>query len=248
MSGADASVSNAPDAPDFPAVQPDRTAAFIAAVREGLAPLADPERASGQAAYLKTDEPMLGARVPDVRRVARSAAKSAEFASTDELIAAARTLWDGARNREERRAAIGLLQAPVVKHLVPPAVMDLVRHMVTTGAWWDLVDDLVKMQLIVRAHDRPGEDARMREWARDADMWVRRYAILHQLQAKTATDTVLLADVIGPNAGDGEFFIRKAIGWALRDYAKTDPEWVREYLADHPELSPLSRREAAKHL
>ena len=88
MSGADASVSNAPDAPDFPAVQPDRTAAFIAAVREGLAPLADPERAAGQAAYLKTDEPMLGARVPDVRRVARSAAKSAEFASTDELIAA----------------------------------------------------------------------------------------------------------------------------------------------------------------
>ena len=145
-------------------------ATFIASVREGLTPLADPDRAAGQAAYLKTDEPMLGARVPDVRRVARSAAASAEFASTDELIAAARTLWDGASNREERRAAIGLLQAPVVKHLVTPAVMDLVRHMVTTGAWWDLVDDLVKVQLIVRAHDRPGEDARMRivqgDWSR----------------------------------------------------------------------------------
>lgn len=224
------------------------TRAFIAAVRSGLAPLADAQRAAGQAAYLKTEEPMLGVRVPAVRKVARDAAKEAGFTTTDEVINAARTLWDGARNREERRAAIGLLQAGVVKRLMTPAVMDLVRHMVTTGAWWDLVDDVVKVQLIVRDHDRPGEDARMRAWARDGDMWLRRYAILHQLQAKTATDAGLLADVIGPNIGDGEFFIRKAIGWALRDYAKTDPERVREYVAAHPELSALSRREAMKHL
>lgn len=223
-------------------------AAFIAAVRAGLAPLADPERSAGQAAYLKTDEPMLGARVPDVRKVARAAAKTAGFTSTEQVIAAARTLWDGSRNREERRAAIGLLQAPVVKQFVNPAVMDLVRHMVTTGAWWDLVDDVVRVQLIVRDHDRAGEDARMRAWARDENMWVRRYAILHQLQAKTATDTALLADVIDPNLADGEFFIRKAIGWALRDYAKTDPDWVRAFVDDRPDMSALSRREATKHL
>lgn len=221
---------------------------FIAAVREGLAPLADPERAAGQAAYLKTDEPMLGVRVPDVRRITRAAAKTAGFTSADQVADAARALWDGARNREERRAAIGLLLAPVVRQFVGPGVMDLVRHMVVTGAWWDLVDELVHMQLIVRDRDRAGEDARMRAWARDGNMWVRRYAILHQLQAKDATDAQLLADVIAPNAADAEFFIRKAIGWALRDYAKTDPEWVRGYLAAHPELSPLSRREAAKHL
>lgn len=223
-------------------------ATFIASVRDGLAPLADPDRAAGQAAYLKTDEPMLGARVPDVRRVARAAAKTAGFTSTEQIIAATRTLWDGARNREERRAAIGLLQAPVVKQFVNPTVMDLVRHMVTTGAWWDLVDDVVRVQLIVRDHDRAGEDARMRAWARDENMWVRRYAILHQLQAKTATDTALLADVIDPNVADGEFFIRKAIGWALRDYAKTDPDWVRAFVDDRPDMSALSRREATKHL
>ena len=221
---------------------------FITSVREGLAPLADPERAKGQAAYLKTDEPMLGARVPDVRRVTRAAAATAGFTSTDEVIAAARALWDDSRNREERRAAIGLLLAPVVTQFVTPAVMDLVRHMVITGAWWDLVDELVHVQLIVRDHDRPGEDARMRAWARDADMWVRRYAILHQLQAKDATDVDLLADVIDPNLGDGEFSIRKAIGWALRNYARTDPDWVRSFVAGRPEMSVLSRREAAKHL
>lgn len=224
------------------------TGAFIAAVRRDLAPLADAERAAGQAAYLKTDEPMLGVQVPEVRKVARGAAREAGFTTTGEVIDATRTLWDGARNREERRAAIGLLQAGVVKRLVTPAVMDLVKHMVTTGAWWDLVDDVVKVQLIVRDHDRGGEDARMRAWARDGNMWVRRYAILHQLQAKTATDTALLADVVEANVADGEFFIRKAIGWALRDYAKTDPDWVRDFVAAHPDLSPLSRREATKHL
>ncbi|WP_295628215.1 DNA alkylation repair protein [uncultured Corynebacterium sp.] len=222
--------------------------AFIAAVREGLAPLADPERAAGQAAYLKTDEPMLGVRVPDVRRITRAAADDAGFTSADQVAEAARTLWDGARNREERRAAIVLLRAPVVKRFVGPEMMDLVRHMVITGAWWDLVDDLVRVQLAVRDCDRAGEDARMRAWARDDDMWVRRYAILHQLQAKDATDAGLLADVIEPNLGDGEFFIRKAIGWALRDYSTTDPDWVRAYLDATPELSPLSRREAAKRL
>ncbi len=221
---------------------------FIAAVREGLAPLADPDRAAGQAAYLKTDEPTLGVRVPDVRRITRAAAKASGFTSADQVADAARALWEGARNREERKAAIGLLLAPVVKHFVGPDIMGLVRRMVVTGAWWDLVDELVRVQLIVRDRDRAGEDARMRAWARDGNMWVRRYAILHQLQAKDATDAGLLADVIAPNAADAEFFIRKAIGWALRDYAKTDPEWVRAYLAAHPELSPLSRREAAKHL
>ena len=223
-------------------------ATFIASVREGLAPLADPDRAAGQAAYLKTDEPMLGVRVPDVRRVTRAAAKTAGFTGTDQVIAATRTLWDGARNREERRAAIGLLLAPVVKQFVTPAVMDLVRHMVVTGAWWDLVDDLVRVQLIVRDHDRACEDARMRRWARDADMWVRRYAILHQLQAKDATDAGLLADVVDPNLGDGEFFIRKAIGWALRDYARTGPDWVWAFVVGRPDMSALSRREATKHL
>lgn len=226
----------------------DGTDEFIAAIREGLAPLADPTRAESQAAYLKTDEPMLGVTVPEVRRVARSAATAAGFTSTGDVIDAARTTWDGARNREERRAAIGLLRAPVVTQFLTPAVMDLVHHMVTTGAWWDLVDDLVHVQLTVRDRDRPGEDARMRAWARDPDMWVRRYAILHQLQAKGATDAGLLADVIDANLGDPEFFIRKAIGWALRDYAKTEPDWVRAFVAGRPRLSALSRREATKHL
>ncbi|OMQ14038.1 DNA alkylation repair protein, partial [Modestobacter sp. VKM Ac-2676] len=87
----------------------------------------------------------------------------------------------------------------------------------------------------------------LRGWARDPDRWLRRSAVIAQLGAKARTDTALLAEVIEVNAGDPEFFVRKAIGWALRDHAKTDPAWVRRFLAEH-ELGPLSRREAAKHL
>ena len=90
--------------------------------------------------------------------------------------------------------------------------------------------------------------ALLRDWARDDDIWKRRTAILAQLRAKRATDTKLLADVIGPSIGEPEFFLRKGIGWALREYSKTDPKWVIGYVDAHPELSSLSRREALKYL
>jgi 3-methyladenine DNA glycosylase AlkD len=89
----------------------------------------------------------------------------------------------------------------------------------------------------------------LRRWSTDADFWIRRAAITAQLGAKSATDRALLAAVIEPNLADSEFFIRKAIGWALRDYAATDPDWVRAFAARHGEaLSPLSRREALRKL
>jgi 3-methyladenine DNA glycosylase AlkD len=88
----------------------------------------------------------------------------------------------------------------------------------------------------------------IRSWARDPDLWLRRTAVLCQLGDKGATDLGLLSEVIEANAGDREFFVRKAIGWALRDYARTDPGWVLAYVEAHPSLSPLSRREALKHL
>ena len=110
---------------------------------------------------------------------------------------------------------------------------------------------------IVRRHLVPGDlirrfpDARptILEWARDENMWVRRIAIDHQLLRKGDTDTELLADILQANFGSGEFFIDKAIGWALRDYSKTSPEWVRGFIEDHRgRMSALSIREASKYL
>jgi 3-methyladenine DNA glycosylase AlkD len=89
----------------------------------------------------------------------------------------------------------------------------------------------------------------MRKWAHEDNLWIARTAVLCQVGAKTELDAQLLADVIEPNLASKEFFLRKAIGWALRDYARTDPDWVRRYVEDHRgALSGLSIREASKHL
>ena len=88
----------------------------------------------------------------------------------------------------------------------------------------------------------------MRRWIVDADRWLRRTSVIAQLGSRSATDVDLLVDAIEANQDDSDFFLRKAIGWALRQYASTDPEWVRAFVADHPRLSPLSCREALRHL
>jgi 3-methyladenine DNA glycosylase AlkD len=88
----------------------------------------------------------------------------------------------------------------------------------------------------------------MRAWSTDADRWQRRTSVICQIKAKADTDHALLTDCVEANQDDRDFFLRKGIGWALREYAKTDPAWVRRFVADHPGLSPLSVREALKHL
>ncbi|CAL4859720.1 DNA alkylation repair protein [Microbacterium sp. MM2322] len=212
-------------------------------VRARLREVADPERAAGQQAYMKSDLPFLGVRVPDTRRVARAAA----VGETDpfRILADARELWDAASHREERYAAMMLLA-------VPPArgdlrIVPIIEHMVRTGRWWDITDELSgRIRELLDAHPKDG-DALVRGWCVSEEMWLRRLAILSQLGRRAGTDLHLLSEALDPNLRDGEFFIRKAIGWALRDAARTYPEWVSAYVAAHA-LSPLSRREALKHL
>jgi 3-methyladenine DNA glycosylase AlkD len=122
--------------------------------------------------------------------------------------------------------------------------------MIVSGAWWDYVDALASHPLgDVLVADPPRVSRLMRRWARDRDMWKRRAAILCQLRSKRDTDLGLLYDCIEPNLDDHEFFIRKAIGWALRQYAWTDPKEVGRYVrANRARLSPLSVREALKNV
>lgn len=127
-----------------------------------------------------------------------------------------------------------------------PARLPLVERLVREGAWWDLVDELAAHALgPVLLHHRVEVTAEVRRWGEDPNLWVRRAAILAQLQHRAAT--ALLLGLIAHNAGDSDFFMRKAIGWALRQHARVDPEAVRRWCDSLP-LSPLSRREALKHL
>ncbi|HET7724362.1 MAG TPA: DNA alkylation repair protein, partial [Propionibacteriaceae bacterium] len=210
----------------------------------------DPDRALAQQAYLKSDMPHYGVTSPELKAVLRPFL--AEFAPVDRAAwtQIVSTVWDGATHREERYAAIAFAQHKAAKGWQDPETLGLYRHLIVTGAWWDLVDvvagDLVGQ--VLRAH-RPETTPVMRSWAVDDDLWVRRAAVLCQLNHKADTDVDLLRYVIEANVDDTSFWLRKAIGWALRQYARTDPEWVREEVARlEPRISGLSRREALKHL
>jgi 3-methyladenine DNA glycosylase AlkD len=193
---------------------------------------------------MKSAMPFLGVRRPEVRRLVRAAAKADPPADLATLAATARELWDGAAYREERYAAqdlLGLRLARGRSELLP-----LHQHLAVTGAWWDHVDEVaVRIGEILDADLRVADT--VRRWSEDPDRWLRRLAILSQLGRRERTDRALLAAVIEPNVPDREFFIRKAIGWALREVAYVDPDWVRAFVAGH-DLAPLSRREALKHL
>lgn len=219
-----------------------------ARIREALAAQADPVRAADQQRYMKSTMPYFGLTAPQLRAVLKPLLAD-RIADRTVWEATIRDIFDGATHREQWYAAIALLRHRHYRSWRDPQVMPLVEHLVTAGAWWDVVDDVSHVTAEVRLADPVGEAMRLRSWARADDFWLRRAAIIGQLLAKDRTDTALLTDVIDVNLDDREFFVRKAIGWALRDYARTDPEWVRAFLNDRGDrLSPLSRREAAKHL
>ncbi|GAA5197973.1 DNA alkylation repair protein [Microbacterium jejuense] len=211
-------------------------------IRSALREAGDPERAPGQQAYMKSAMPFLGVRVPDARRVAKALAKGRDAATLRET---ALKLWDAAGFREERYAAMALLSLRPLH--ADPELVPLVEHFVRTGQWWDYTDELAHR--LADLHDaRPAQTAALvREWARDPDLWIRRIAILSQLGRGIRLDPAILADTVAPSTADPEFFLRKAIGWALREYARVAPDWVRAFVDAH-ELSALTRREALKHL
>ena len=220
---------------------------LIAAVRGALRELADPVRAAGAQAYMKSSLPSLGVRVPEVRRIAAWAAREFPPASAEQLRATVLELWRSSTFREERYAAIDLTAHRILAGVL--AMLPVYAEIIRTGAWWDFADGVSgRICDLLLAHPAEMSTA-LRQWSRDPDLWMRRAAITSQLKAKKATDAELLAAVIEPNLADRGFFIRKAIGWALREYAKTAPEWVEGFVARHSaDMSPLSRKEALRRL
>ena len=122
------------------------------------------------------------------------------------------------------------------------------KYLIVTKSWWDTVDLLAKVvgSLVIRIE---GYDQIMLEWSKDSNIWLKRVAILYQLSLKEKVDKQVLERILVNNLGDSEFFINKAIGWALRDYSKFNPEWVREFIEKNKTgIANLSLREASKYL
>ena len=223
----------------------DLAGTLLSRLEAGFAARRDPERAAAMAAYMRDQFEYFGLPAPAVRAVERAAFAGLARPSADDLRAVALAGWD----REEREFHYAVCDY-LRKHVAAagPDFVPVLRTLITTKSWWDTVDPLATRFTgdLVRAHPELVEV--MDAWSADENMWLVRTALLFQLHYGTATDTERLFGYCAAQAGHRDFFVRKAIGWALRHYARTDPAEVRAFVAMTPSLSPLSRKEAMKHL
>ncbi len=198
---------------------------------------AAPGQAAAMRAYMREQFEFLGLSSPLRRRPARPF-----LTASGDPLRVALECW-ARPEREFQYFACDLL----ARHAgtLTPGALPTLRTLITTKPWWDTVDALAANVVgpVVR-EDRTPMDA----WVADEDLWVVRTAILHQLRYHAATDPQRLFAYCTRWRHERDFFIRKAIGWALREYAKTDPDAVRRYVAGQPDLSGLSRREALKNI
>ena len=227
-----------------------RPTPLLLALRARLAALGDPGRARGAQAYMKSAMPFHGIGAVPLRAACREL--FAPLAPRD--AAAFRRevlgLFRGAAFREEMYAAVELARGRRFAPYCDLGFLPVCEEMVVKGAWWDVVDAVAAHLLGELLAKEPRAMRRaMLAWARCDDLWKRRAAILCQLGFRERTDVALLHACLEPSLASREFFLRKAIGWALRQHARTDPEGVRRYVEENAtRLSGLSRREATKHV
>lgn len=200
-------------------------------------------------AYMKSEMPSYGVKAKAMRAILKNAI-GAQRLDWDEVRDTALALWDGATHREERHAAIELTGLSRHKKHLVRAELPLFEHMIRSGAWWDFVDVIATHRIrVMLDNDERAMTPVIRRWAKDEDVWIRRAAIICQNLRKARTDQKLLADCIKANLKRDEFWLRKAIGWALRHHARTDADWVVSFVDEHVDtLSALSKKEALKHL
>ena len=216
-------------------------------IEAALGALADAQQAQGLRAYMLNQFEFLGIRAP-ARRDALKALLKQPF-TQDELLALAEALW-ALPQREFHYTAVDLL-AKQHAHLGTQALPRLLR-LVQRHSWWDTVDGLAGVvgDILLAARSQDADIQRHADaWLLHKNLWVRRIALLHQLGWRAQTDAERLFRYALALGGEKEFFIRKAIGWALRDYARTAPAAVSAFLDQHAQqLSGLTVREAGKHL
>lgn len=216
----------------------------LAALDSALDAVADLDRAAAMAAYMKSHFEFYGVPAPE-RRSAHKDAFGDWKPTSDELLATVNAAW-ARREREMQYVACDLLDRH--QHLLREPDLASLRLLIVTKSWWDSVDGLAPRVgwIVLR---EPAASELMDAWIDDDNLWLRRVALIHQLRFKAATDRERLFGYCTRRADEREFFIRKAIGWALREFAKTDADAVRAYVVAHEaELSGLSKREALKNI
>jgi 3-methyladenine DNA glycosylase AlkD len=207
---------------------------------------ANPIQAAPMKKYMRDQFAYLGIKTPQSTALQKEFYSRYGLPAMNELDPILRDLW-ALPQREFQYVAVGLLGRCEMK--IPAKFIKTIEYLIVTKSWWDTVDSLAGGTIGV--HFRRFPDVREKylpKWRASENFWLRRTTILFQLGYKKETNFDLLCDIIRENLGSQEFFINKAIGWALRQYARTDPQAVKKFVNVTKGLHPLSRREAMKHI
>jgi len=218
---------------------------FLKALSPELEKMGNRTRAIGARAYMKEIAPFIGVATPERRSLVKSIAKEMRAPTSEELGAAARKLWK-MEEREYQYCANDLIGIHN-KYADRNFLADHVEHLITTKSWWDTVDGLGSVA-VSPLTDKYGCEKLIERWNKSSNIWLIRAAIQHQRGRREETDNKLILRYCHEHADSQEFFIVKAIGWALRDMARISPREVRNFLKDHPDLGRVAVREAERGL
>ncbi|WP_068468811.1 DNA alkylation repair protein [Candidatus Protochlamydia phocaeensis] len=212
-------------------------------VQKSFQAAANPVRANKQQAYMRNLFPFFGLQTEARRALQKDVFSSFALSSEQEIEPLLRLLWNQ-REREYQYCAIDLAKYHIKK--LSLLSLPLLQELIKQKSWWDTVDDLA-VNLVGKLVG--SELQLMDKWISDPDLWIRRTALICQLKRKSATDSHRLFEYCLQRAHEEDFFIRKAIGWALREYSKTNPLAVKNFIAlNQSVLSGLSIREASKYV
>lgn len=218
---------------------------LIQALEEHFTAIQNPYIAPQMKAYMRNLFPFLGIKKPERAQVQKLCFREYPLTTEKELVSALLTLWEKPE-REYQMVALEL--AYHYRKLWTPSFITTVEKLIRTKSWWDTVDALASKMVGTLLLNYPELMGLMDDWIEDKDFWLRRSALIYQLSYKEKTDHKRLFRYCEKTLHEEEFFIRKAIGWALRQYARTEPDSVRSFIQKHKTvMSPLSYKEAGKH-
>lgn len=218
---------------------------YVASLKTLFEQNADAAQAAPMKKYMRDQFEYLGIKTPKNMALQKEFYQEHGFPELSDLDEILRDLW-ALPEREFQYIAMGLLGKFEKK--LPAGFIDIIEYLIITKSWWDTVDTIASHTIGTHFRRFPKiRDRYLKKWRKSKNIWLRRTAILFQLGYKQETDFELLTEIVCENLGSNEFFINKAIGWALRQYAYTDPKAVTKFVQSTA-LHPLSRREAMKHL
>ncbi len=223
---------------------------YLKPIRDALSRAADPKRAPAMQAYMKSEMPYRGVASAEVKAVSKKIFGELDLASEDEWQREVRAIFHGAKFREEKYVALGLLHHKAAAKFRNMNALPLYEELIVSASWWDICDDIAAHDLgALFDVDAKAMTRAMKAWSKSNELWKRRTSIMCQVLRRERTDLDLMYACIEPSIDQKDFWSRKAIGWALRAYAWHDAKEIARYVKENEaRLSGLSKREALKNI